>query len=353
MDTETAKKIAEQYGVPLSPENISRIMSQSGSESAILGRSMGLQGGGGQEGYDDSILKSKLDKFEKDTGKNTITRANLPELTDAEAPKKGAAPIAQKPMQGPPSPSTEPFGTGAGGNDANVRHGAGAGAGNNSALDWLSALLAGGMGGAALHYLLPSDGVRNSVTGKPMPQSNVPIDGGIAQRQANGYSDLANQGLSKSQAEGYAKLAEERGLTPTTNSVGKSIPPSQRPPMAPTGMEPPLPNIKTPPVMNETPRDPAASYTPQNKELPKPGPMSMPAPDNGIPLNAPETKGYVAPMTGMPTNAPETKGYVSPMIGMPPNPDSVAPPQSPYGGKPINLLDEFIKFGRSARGIRR
>lgn len=97
MDEATALKVLQGYGAPPTPANMQRIMQQGGSDSAILGKSMGLQGGGDESGYDDSILKSKLDKL--DTASQcgpSITSEPLAPIPTSTTPT--AIPIARAPV---------------------------------------------------------------------------------------------------------------------------------------------------------------------------------------------------------------------------------------------------------------
>lgn len=77
MDTATAQKILQNYGAPITPQNMNAVMRESGNQSALLGRSMGLQGGASEEGYDDSILKSRLSKLAGDTPATTDTTSTV------------------------------------------------------------------------------------------------------------------------------------------------------------------------------------------------------------------------------------------------------------------------------------
>lgn len=50
MDEATARSILTNYGAPMTPQNMMRVMQQQGGDSALLGRSMGLQGGNDESG---------------------------------------------------------------------------------------------------------------------------------------------------------------------------------------------------------------------------------------------------------------------------------------------------------------
>src|SRR5712664_3671422 len=91
MDQATALKIAQNYRVPPTPGNISRIMQEAPNESALLGRSMGLQGSGGEEGYDDSLLKAQLSKLvgEDITPKGNVAAESIAPASTINPPQSG------------------------------------------------------------------------------------------------------------------------------------------------------------------------------------------------------------------------------------------------------------------------
>lgn len=89
MDQSAAIKVLQNYGAPLTPRNLNLVMGQSGSDSAILGRSMGMQGGGAEEGYDDSILKNSLEKLDA-----ASQRTAAPDLVIPEQGTGNGGPVA-------------------------------------------------------------------------------------------------------------------------------------------------------------------------------------------------------------------------------------------------------------------
>jgi len=103
MDQATAAKIANNYGVPPSARNLSLIMQEAPNESALLGRSMGMQGGASEEGYDDSILKSRLNKMADDTAPKGTVTVGQPQVEKIAAPstinnpRAGAATLPKGP----------------------------------------------------------------------------------------------------------------------------------------------------------------------------------------------------------------------------------------------------------------
>lgn len=94
MDQNTALKILQNYGAPPTAANLSKVMSQSDSDSAVLGRSMGLQGGGQEQGNADN-LKSLLDKLDTSTARPTTPDSTIAQAAPAETPATTGASVAQ------------------------------------------------------------------------------------------------------------------------------------------------------------------------------------------------------------------------------------------------------------------
>lgn len=109
-------QILKNNGAPATPENMQRVMQQSGRGTELLGRSMGLQGGMDESGPGMDLMLDKLVK-------NTSTPTQMPIVPNSESDgnaQNGAAPagrvevgtpkvVARAPTQGRGiAPNTEP-----------------------------------------------------------------------------------------------------------------------------------------------------------------------------------------------------------------------------------------------------
>lgn len=109
MDQATAVKIAQNYGVPPTPGNLSRIMQEAPHESALLGRSMGMQGGASEEGYDDSILKSQLSKLAGEPqGRVEVGAPQIEKIAEPATVNNPRAKSGATALQGSPATRTGP-----------------------------------------------------------------------------------------------------------------------------------------------------------------------------------------------------------------------------------------------------
>lgn len=207
MDEATAIKILQNYGAPMTPENMQKVMMQGGDPSAILGKSMGLQ-----QGMDES--GNALDKLAFASARNPgIAAAPLappsPTAVVSDASPAGinrAPPTQTRGGQynadqnlGPPPPSNGP-----------------AASGDTSFLPWLLAAL--GVGSTA---------GRNAM-GKAVGPSSMPqLEGPGEQRR------LTYQGKLEG-PEGQPRLEAPAS---NTNVVGKRIPTTETTGGAPTRQE--------------------------------------------------------------------------------------------------------------------
>lgn len=170
MDTATAQKILRNYGMPITPQNMNAVMSEASNESALLGRSMGLQGGAGEDGYDDSLVKSRLSKLAGDPVVPTNNTSDSP----AENPSKNKPAAIENVSKTYPdranvsstsasaaTPNPSARGTSVGKGDV-----ASAGAGTNASND-LNTLLSGAVPNTATYGVAPH-------TSSQEPSTTVP-----------------------------------------------------------------------------------------------------------------------------------------------------------------------------------
>jgi hypothetical protein len=180
MDEASAIKTLQGYGAPITPRNMQLIMEQGGSDSAILGKSIGLQGGGDESGYDDSILKSKLEKLDAASQRGAVppVEPNIAGLVETGKTAAPTTPIARAPVAKPRSGSarmTEP--------DVPPQ-------GN--------ATTAGDSGGGVLPWILAALGIKagdSLIRGKPDVGGIEPIPE-LMPANRNGVSGKPNQMLS-------------------------------------------------------------------------------------------------------------------------------------------------------------
>lgn len=174
MDQNTALKILQNYGAPPTAANLSKVMSQSDSDSAVLGRSMGLQGGGQEQGNADN-LSMLLDKLDSSTARPTSPDSGVAQAAPAETPASTVASAAAAAPQAvtPPVPQTQapplPVANGvAPGEGAPITPNGGGG----DLMKWLLPLLGISAGGAAVGGAAPAmPGARAALPG---PDMNVP-----------------------------------------------------------------------------------------------------------------------------------------------------------------------------------
>lgn len=308
MDNATALKIAQNYGVPPTPRNISLIMQEAsgGNESAMLGRSMGMQGAGGEQGYDDSILKSKLDKLVADTSKDAPIKSEQlppPEMPAAPAPAPRAA--ASAPVAAKNGPNASRQGNYGPANDAAPT--TSANGGESSFMDWLMGAIGLGTLGAGAYQAFRGRGGNASTPTVPVeaPRLPNPMNPGVPGLEVNAMPQ-AIEGPPKM----LALPAPQRALPAPEGSRG--APPPDEPPPAKGAKSAKRPS----------------------------GPMSYPVGDNGIPLNAPESTGYHTPALDRPTNLDPSMSRLSSYNG-------------PYDGVPTNLEEEVMNVLKKAKRVRR
>lgn len=110
MDEATALKVLQNYGAPMTPQNLMRVMQQTGPTDAILAKSMGLQGAVDESG-------STLDKlaFDSQRGSSGAAASTEPSIAPVVA-NAAPTPVAKAPVvTAPPNtgrsgsaPNTEP-----------------------------------------------------------------------------------------------------------------------------------------------------------------------------------------------------------------------------------------------------
>lgn len=115
MDNATVLKILQNYGAPPTPENINKVLSMATQDSELLGRSMGLQGGGDMAGPRADLM---LDKMAASTERAPMQRsrqANYGEGSDVINPNSESNGTAQNgsargvaPARRGVAPNTEP-----------------------------------------------------------------------------------------------------------------------------------------------------------------------------------------------------------------------------------------------------
>lgn len=92
MDEATALKVLQNYGAPMTPQNLMRVMQQTGPTDAILAKSMGLQGAVDESG-------STLDKlvFDSQRSPSGAAASTEPDVAPVVA-NAAAAPAAKAPV---------------------------------------------------------------------------------------------------------------------------------------------------------------------------------------------------------------------------------------------------------------
>lgn len=108
MDEATALKVLQNYGAPMTPQNLMRVMQQTGPTDAILAKSMGLQGAVDESG-------STLDKLAFDSQRSPATvpvqeAAGSPITPNPDPIAKAVTAVAATPNKGRSgsAASTEP-----------------------------------------------------------------------------------------------------------------------------------------------------------------------------------------------------------------------------------------------------
>lgn len=114
MDEATALKVLQNYGAPMTPQNLMRVMQQTGPTNAILAKSMGLQGAVDESGS--TLDKLAFDSQRSPSGAAASTEPNVaPVVADAAPIAVAKAPVVTAATPTPPnvgrsgsSASTEP-----------------------------------------------------------------------------------------------------------------------------------------------------------------------------------------------------------------------------------------------------
>lgn len=246
MDEATALQVLKQYGAQPTPQNMMRVMQQGGSSdgSAVLGRSMGLQGGVDESG-------NALDRLAFASAPKSappITQAPLPSPEVMPAVQNAQTPtVARVPRQvaGPPEPYGVQEPTGVAVPSTNTNTGT---ASDSPFLPWLLAAL-GISSTAGREAMAPRVGGAASATGQallegpqnramlPAPEEKARISGPGEQKRLtapNPQLDGPSQSPPSSKSlEAVDKISagtsNESRRPMNTNADGRNSEPSSKP----------------------------------------------------------------------------------------------------------------------------
>lgn len=105
MDQATALKILQNSGAPPTPDNLNRVMQQSGRGSEILGRSLGLQGGADESGPSSDLMLDKLAQATAPRGAAPIMPDSMSDGSPANGSVRGGSNVV--PIRNPKMPSRQ------------------------------------------------------------------------------------------------------------------------------------------------------------------------------------------------------------------------------------------------------